>query len=128
MEFTKAVDAAIEPLTRDISALCKIKSVEDEPQPGKPFGEGPAKALDAMLSMGQAMGFRTENFDHYVGHIEFGQGEELIGILGHIDVVPAGDGWTAYGLRRRNLFQSYRELCGFWLPASGSERHHASGR
>lgn len=76
MEFTKAVDAAIEPLTRDISALCRIKSVEDEPQPGKPFGEGPAKALDAMLSMGQAMGFRTENFDHYVGHIEFGQGEE----------------------------------------------------
>ena len=39
------------------------------------------------------MGFRTENFDNYVGHIEFGEGEEMLGILGHVDVVPAGEGW-----------------------------------
>ena len=44
--------------------------------------------------MGADMGFRTENFDGYVGHIEMGEGEELVGILGHVDVVPAGDGWN----------------------------------
>ena len=26
--------------------------------------------------------------------MEYGEGEELIGVLGHVDVVPPGDGWT----------------------------------
>ncbi len=93
MDFKKAIEAAMEPLTRDISALCQINSVEGEPQPGMPFGEGPARALEAALEMGEKLGFRTENFDNYVGHIEMGEGEEMLGILGHVDVVPAGEGW-----------------------------------
>ena len=28
------------------------------------------------------------------GHIEFGKGDELFGVLGHVDVVP-GKGWTS---------------------------------
>ena len=71
----------------------KINSVEGEAKPGMPFGEGVAQALETALKMGEDMGFRTENFDNYVGHIEFGEGEEMVGILGHVDVVPAGDGW-----------------------------------
>lgn len=39
------------------------------------------------------MGFHTENFDNYVGHIEMGDQDDMIGILGHVDVVPAGEGW-----------------------------------
>ncbi|MGN0659279.1 MAG: dipeptidase PepV [Emergencia sp.] len=93
MNFDKMVDASMEALAKDISALCQINSVEGEPLPGKPFGEGPARALEEILRMGQEMGFRTENFDNYVGHIEFGEGEEIVGILGHVDVVPAGEGW-----------------------------------
>jgi len=46
MDFKKAVKEAMEPLAQDISALCRINSVEGEPKPGMPFGEGPAKALD----------------------------------------------------------------------------------
>ena len=93
MDFKKHIEAAMEPLTQDISALCQINSVEGESQPGMPFGEGPAKALEAALEMGAKLGFRTENFDNYVGHIEMGEGEEMLGILGHVDVVPAGEGW-----------------------------------
>ncbi len=93
MDFTKEIKAAMEPLAQDISALCQINSVEGEAEPGMPFGRGPAEALAAALEMGQRMGFRTENFGNYVGHIEYGDGEEMIGILGHLDVVPAGDGW-----------------------------------
>lgn len=81
MDFTKAIKDSMEPLARDISVLCRINSVEGEPKPGMPFGEGPAKALQEALKMGEAMGFKTENFDNYVGHIEYGEGEELIGIL-----------------------------------------------
>ena len=40
------------------------------------------------------MGFKVRNLDNYAGHIEFGQGEEIVGILAHVDVVPEGDGWT----------------------------------
>lgn len=38
----------------------------------------------------------TKNVDHMAGHIEMGQGEELVGVLCHVDVVPAGDvaSWT----------------------------------
>ncbi len=36
-----------------------------------------------------------KNIDNMAGHIEMGQGEELLGILCHVDVVPAGDvTWT----------------------------------
>lgn len=93
MDFKKQIENNIDPLIEDISAVCQINSVEGEPLPGMPFGEGPAKALEAMLDIGEAMGFRTENFDNYVGHIEMGEGEEILGILGHVDVVPAGEGW-----------------------------------
>ncbi len=93
MDFTKEIKSVMEPLAKDISALCQIKSVEGEAKPGMPFGEEPAKALHAALELGEKMGFRTENFDNYVGHIEMGEGEEMVGILGHVDVVPAGDGW-----------------------------------
>ena len=93
MDFTKEIKSAMEPLAKDISALCQIQSVEGEAKPGMPFGEGPAKALDAVLQLGEKMGFRTENFGNYVGHIEMGEGDEMVGILGHVDVVPAGDGW-----------------------------------
>ncbi|MGF6375617.1 succinyl-diaminopimelate desuccinylase [Clostridiales Family XIII bacterium PM5-7] len=93
MDFSKEINASMKDLVEDISALCKINSVEGEPKPGMPFGEGPAKALDAALAIGERMGMKTENFDHYVGHIEYGQGEEMVGILAHVDVVPSGDGW-----------------------------------
>jgi succinyl-diaminopimelate desuccinylase len=32
--------------------------------------------------------------DNYAGYIEMGEGEDLIGILCHVDVVPEGTGWT----------------------------------
>ncbi|CAM5615843.1 Dipeptidase PepV OS=Lysinibacillus sphaericus OX=1421 GN=LS41612_06105 PE=4 SV=1 [Lysinibacillus sphaericus] len=49
-----------------------------------------------MLAKGKAQGLQTKNVDNYAGHIEMGQGEELLGILCHVDVVPVGDesNWT----------------------------------
>ena len=39
------------------------------------------------------MGFAVKNVDEYGGHVEFGSGEEMACIIGHLDVVPAGAGW-----------------------------------
>ncbi len=60
----------------------------------KPFGENVNSALEYMLDLGKKLGFRTKNVDGYCGYIEFGKGDELLGIIGHLDVVPEGTGWT----------------------------------
>ena len=72
----------------------RIESVRGESAPGAPYGEGPKSALDDVLALGEKLGFRTGQADNRVGWIEYGEGEEMVGILGHVDVVPAGDGWT----------------------------------
>ena len=77
--------------------LIKIPSVSIETSNLKlPFGEDCTKALNYILDLGNSLGFKTKNIDNYCGYIEFGEGEELVGIIGHLDVVPAleEDGWT----------------------------------
>ncbi|AGE23417.1 putative dipeptidase [Geobacillus sp. GHH01] len=83
-------------LVRDVQALVRIPSVRDDQQaqPGAPFGPKVAEALEHMLRRGREEGFRVKNVDGFAGHIEMGHGEKLVGVLGHIDVVPPGDGWT----------------------------------
>lgn len=51
-------------------------------------------ALDYALECCRSLGFRTKNVDGRLGYGEIGEGEELMGILCHLDVVPAGEGWT----------------------------------
>jgi len=58
-----------------------------------PFGADIRKALDYMLDLGIKDGFNIKNIDNYAGHIEIGKGEEVLGVLGHLDVVPAGGKW-----------------------------------
>lgn len=80
-----------------LSELIKIPSVSIEQNiDNAPFGEDCKKALDYILSVGNDLGFKTKNIDGYCGYIEFGEGSELVGIIGHLDVVPASkdDGWT----------------------------------
>ncbi len=74
--------------------IIKIKSVEELPLPGMPFGEGPYKALEFALNLSEKMGFKTKMLDGYAGHADLGEGEETVGILVHVDVVPEGTGWT----------------------------------
>lgn len=60
-----------------------------------PFGQDVHKALETVLEMGSQMGFEVKNVDNYAGHIEFkGKSDRIFGILGHLDVVPAGSDWS----------------------------------
>lgn len=59
-----------------------------------PFGEGIRDSLRYVLELGRAWGFKTKNIDNIAGHIEYGDGDEIIGILCHVDVVPADGKWT----------------------------------
>ncbi|RKD32526.1 dipeptidase PepV [Thermohalobacter berrensis] len=94
MKLEKLIDTYKDDIIKSVQNLVKIKSVEGEPKEDMPFGEGPRKALDTALHIAEEMGFRTKNVDGYAGHAEIGEGEETVGILVHLDVVPEGDGWT----------------------------------
>lgn len=80
-------------MIESIRQSMRIESVKGQACQDAPYGIGPKIALDHMLNLGKAMGFKTCNVDNRVGWIEYGEGEEMVGILGHLDVVPAGEGW-----------------------------------
>ncbi|QWU47273.1 dipeptidase PepV [Bacillus sp. NP247] len=96
INWTEEVTKRKDDLIRDTQQFLQIKSVweEESAKEGAPFGEGVEKALSFMLHKGYAEGFASKNLEGYAGHLEMGQGEELVGILCHVDVVPEGDGWT----------------------------------
>lgn len=81
-------------MLNDICSIIKIKSDREEAINGMPFGEGPAKALDAALALAQKMGFKTKNYENYVGTIDFNDNEKGLDILAHLDVVPVSDDWV----------------------------------
>ena len=94
MDFEKQIQADRESLIQDIMKLVSIDSVETAPDAGMPFGAGAAKALDCFLETAESIGLKTENFDHYAGHADYGDQEETLGILGHVDVVPCSGNWV----------------------------------
>ena len=77
----------------DLREIVGVESVKGPAQPGAPFGPAISTALELMLAKGAAMGLIPKNLDGYAGHLEFGSGAEIIGVLVHLDVVPAGEGW-----------------------------------
>ena len=78
----------------DLAKLISIDSTMGEAQENAPFGIGPKKALDEALLQCDNLGFKTKNIDNYAGYAEIGEGEQLVGVLAHLDVVPVGDGWN----------------------------------
>lgn len=80
-----------------IETVCRsvqIPSVEAQAQAGAPYGKAVADALEHALETGRKLGFAADSIDGQVGWCEYGDGEENIVVLGHMDVVPAGSGWT----------------------------------
>ena len=82
-------------MLRELQELIAIPSVlSEEVAPDAPFGKDVKQALEWFLAKGKENGYQVKNVDNIAGHLEIGQGEELLGILGHVDVVPPGGGWT----------------------------------
>lgn len=77
-----------------VTRLCAIRSVRDEAKPGMPFGEGCDKALHEAIDMAGEMGFAVKNYDGYVCTADLNDEETALHILGHLDVVGEGTGWT----------------------------------
>lgn len=74
--------------------VMKVPSVKGQPQPLAPYGEGPRSALALVIRKGEEVGFKTKVIDDAIGYVQWGEeDEDYIGIIGHLDVVPAGSGW-----------------------------------
>ncbi len=94
-DWLKAAQSQKEEYLNDLTTLIKIPSVrnDDEATPEYPLGPAPAQALKAFLEMAEQDGFRVKNIDNVAGFAEWGEGDETLAILAHLDVMPAGKGW-----------------------------------
>lgn len=95
IDWKKEVEQRKDALLDDLVELLKVRSDREDDKATKdaPFGPGPKNALIHMLGYGERDGFTVKNVDNYAGHIEYGEGDETLGLFCHMDVVPAGDGW-----------------------------------
>lgn len=81
-------------LVQDIIHIVNQKSVSRPGESGYAYGSDCKNCADTMLDLVKQYGFETENDDYYtVSALMPGSGEGELGILGHLDVVPEGDGW-----------------------------------
>lgn len=80
-------------IVKNLSQIIKFDSSQAPALDGKPFGEENARCLDFFLSLASFLGFGVKNYDNYVGEVTFGSGKDFA-VLAHLDVVPAGGGWT----------------------------------
>jgi succinyl-diaminopimelate desuccinylase len=97
INWIQEVEKRKDQLIKNTQDLLHIKSILDEKQTtaDAPLGTEVKKALEFMLNLGEKDGFIVKNVGNLAGHIEFGEGSELVGILCHVDVVPEGDGWKS---------------------------------
>jgi predicted dipeptidase len=96
-ELAQHLEAQQEPMKAALMDLLRIPSVCDEGAGGYPFGEAVDQALRKALEIATGLGFRTRYGDGgYYGFAEIGEGEGMVGVLGHLDVVPPGnlEEWT----------------------------------
>ncbi len=92
-KILEKIEELSDEMIQTIIRMVQIDSVESEARPDAPFGEGVKKALDAALGTAEEMGFSTVNVDNYMGYAAYGEGEEYVCAVGHLDVVPVGTGW-----------------------------------
>ncbi len=90
----KKVDSYQQDIVNSLQSIVKIKSVEAKAKEAMPFGEGVDQSLRKFLEIAEELGLKTKYVDGYAGHVEIGEGEEMLGILCHLDVVPEGTNWS----------------------------------
>ena len=98
------IDSHAEEMIEEIQRFCRIRSVSraDLAEPGAPFGRECRDMLEFATGRAEHYGFRTEIHAGYCASAIMGDGENAIGVISHMDVVPEGDKWIypPYGATR----------------------------
>ena len=91
-DYLQIIEDNRQEMLQTLKDLVAIPSVAGEAEGDSPFGKEVQRALDFALEKGRRDGFDVKNVDNYGGHIEFkGKSDEVVAVVGHLDVVPAGD-------------------------------------
>jgi succinyl-diaminopimelate desuccinylase len=93
MIFNEKIENMKDPMVKSLQEILRFKSLEGPADGDMPFGKDVHDCLIYTLELAESLGFKTKNVDNYAGHAEIGEGDEIVGILVHLDVVPEGDNW-----------------------------------
>ena len=89
-EYRKLVEPYKEEAFNELKNLIAIDSVLDESTATKemPFGKGVEEALSYVAKLGERLSFKVDRCDNYVTELTYGEGDKILDIYGHVDVVP----------------------------------------
>ena len=93
MELKEIILSQKNEIIDNLSKLVSYKSVLNTPQENAPYGKENAECLKEFLTIARNYGLKTKNLDGHCGYVEIGEGNEIIGIVAHLDIVPEGNGW-----------------------------------
>ena len=90
------IENSFEDQVKDLQELIRIPSVSrGEPREGMPYGEHVFNALRKAQDIARKLGFdKVWDVEARCGVVEYGEGEETVAVMAHLDVVPEGTGWT----------------------------------
>ena len=107
MQIKEFIKQNTDSFLTDLRQLLMIPSVKQPALPGQPFGENVYDALICAGKICERLGFTFHNLDGYIGYIDYDEtnknreanrihevgNHEVVGVLVHMDVVPA-EGFT----------------------------------
>lgn len=98
MELNPKLDASLHALEGDmietLQRWIRVPSVRAEKSAeNAPFGAEVRRALDTAMADIKRLGLKPRDIDGYCCDAEIGEGDEVVAVLAHLDVVPEGDGW-----------------------------------
>ena len=83
-------------MVEELMNFVSIDSVYDSKTATKemPYGKGVSNALDYVAKLGERYGFEVDKCDGHCTELTIGEGNKMIGIFAHADVVPATGNWS----------------------------------
>ena len=95
MDYRRLAKDNLDVVVQELCDWVKINSVYDELSISEnmPFGKGVYVALDYIAYLGEKYGFNVDRCDGYCTELSIGEGDDIVMIMGHADVVPTGDHW-----------------------------------
>lgn len=102
--FKKLVEPYKEEALKTLKEFVEINSILDPETATEemPFGKGVENALAYIAEVGEKMGFKVDRCDNYVTELTYGEGDKILDIYGHADVVPVKEeNWTGDPFKMR---------------------------
>ena len=81
-------------LLDDIMDMIRIPSVNAPEEKNAPFGVECVRALEAITARAEVFGLKPTILENKVAYVDMNDCPAQLDILAHVDVVPAGDGWS----------------------------------